>query len=374
MDWIMVARFLFGAAALIAGAEALVRGATRLATSAGVSQVVIGLTVVAVGTGSPELAVAVRSALAGQGDVTVGNVVGANILNILLILGASALLSPLAVSQSLVRRDVPILVGVSVTLWLLSLDGRLGRPEGVLLLSGMVVYTVWAVREGRREGRRAEEGYPGGLCEECRTAGHWAYQVMLIVGGLVFLGFGASLMVAAAVAFAQVLGVSELIISLTLVAIGTTLPEAATSVLAARRGQTDITVGNVIGSNLFNILAVLGIAAILSPGGLTIPAEARRGDMPLMIAAAAACLPIFVTGGRIRRREGALLLAFYGAFLIYLYLRAVDHAALVVYDWFMVYVAIPLTLGTLTILALRQHRAVPGSGERATGNGPRGEE
>ena len=356
MIWIMVASFILGVFALVGGAEALVRGASRLAAAAGVSSLVIGLTVVAYGTSAPELGVAIRAALTGQADITVGNVVGANILNILLILGVSSLLAPICLSQELVRRDVPLLAVVSLALFLLSVDGRLQRYEGALLILGLIAYTRHAIRRGRESGEEA--GYPAALTE-VQVAGHdgWLRHIALVVLGLLLLAAGSALVVNAAVSFARAFGVSELVISLTIVAIGTTLPELATSALAARRGDPDITVGNVIGSSLFNIMGVLGTAALLSPGGLAVPLEAVRLDMPIMITAAVALLPVFVIGAQLERWEGAFFLGYYVTFVAYLYLRGTESQALEGYTRAMAGFAIPLTAVTLLALIAARRQA-----------------
>lgn len=330
-----------GFALLVAGAELLVRGAVRLAAAAGISSLVIGLTVVAFGTSAPELAVSVGAALAGRADIAVGNVVGSNILNTLLILGLSALIVPLSVARQLVRLDVPLMIGVSLLVVLLALDGRIGRLEGVLLFAGLLAYVAWSIRLSRRQGQVTEAAGAGSHAESGWR--WWLAATFLVAVGLGLLVTGAHLMVEGAVAAARALGVSELVIGLTVIAVGTSLPEVATSVLAALRGQRDIAVGNVVGSNLFNLLGVLGLTAAASPLGMPVAPAALRFDLPVMLATAVVCLPIFFTGSAISRAEGALLLACYGLYLAYLLLGAADHDAQPVLGAVVLYFVVPLT-------------------------------
>lgn len=357
LDGLTLLLFLAGLGALIAGAEVLVRGASRLASAIGVSPLVIGLTVVAYGTSAPELAVSVLAGLAGQADISLGNVVGSNLVNVLVILGLSALAAPLVVSQQLVRLDIPIMIGVSSLLFLLAVDGTVGRVDGLVLLAGAVAYTLFAIVQGRKEGRQIQEEYArefGG-----RGAGRfgWLAHAGLVVLGLVLVVLGARWLVAGAVAIARVLGVSELVIGLTIVAAGTSLPELATSVAAALRGARDIAVGNVVGSNIFNILGILGVASALAPHGIAVAPAALRFDLPVMIAVAAALLPICFTGHRIARWEGALLFGYYLVYVLYLVLEATRHEALPAYSTVMMAFVVPLTVVTLVTAVMRSWRA-----------------
>lgn len=343
---------------LIAGAELLVRGASRLAGSLGISPLVIGLTVVAFGTSSPEAAVSVGSALGGQADIALGNVVGSNIFNVLFILGLSALVAPLIVSTRLVRIDAPLMVGVSVLLLVLALDGSLGRLDGLLLFGGVVAYTLLALRESHREGAEVpvvyEQEYDAGI-----QGKRVAVQVGFVVVGLAMLVLGSRWLVDGAVAIASAVGVSELIIGLTVVAAGTSLPEVATSVLAALRGEREIAVGNVVGSSIFNILMVLGLTGLVSPDGINVASAAISFDIPVMIATAVACLPIFFTGHRINRWEGLLFLGYYVAYTLYLFLDATRHAALPAFSFAMLAFVIPLTAVTLAVVAARSLQCRP---------------
>jgi cation:H+ antiporter len=359
MTFTTIASFLLGLALLIAGAELLVRGASRLAVTVGLSPLIIGLTIVALGTSSPELAVAVSSSLAGQSDLVVGNVVGSNIYNILLILGAGAVIAPLIVSQRLVRLEVPLMIGVSVLMLVLAQDKQIGRLEGGLLFAGIVAYTAFAIVQARREENPAVlQEYEHEFGAEKRLSRRQILlQVVMVVGGLAALVIGSRWLVDSATVIARALGLSELIIGLTIVAIGTSSPEIATSVIASLRGETDIAVGNAVGSNLFNILAVLGLTAIVSPSGVAVAPSALAFDIPVMIAVTVACLPIFFIGGRISRWEGALFLAYAAAYVLYLILDAARHDALPLFSSAMLYFVIPLTMITLLVLAVRAFRA-----------------
>ena len=353
-----------GMALLIAGAELLVRGASRLALRFGISPLVIGLTVVAFGTSAPELAVSVQAGLAGQADIAVGNIVGSNIFNVLFILGLAALIVPLVVSQQLIRLDVPLMIAVSLLFWIMALDGRIGRFDGLLLVAGIVAYTVFAIRQGRRESPAIQDEYAQefGAGAANGWLGRLPVQLALIAGGLALLVLGATWLVDSAVAIARVLGVSEVVIGLTIVAAGTSLPEVATSIVAALRGERDIAVGNVVGSNLFNLLGIGGIAALVTPGGLEVAASLVRLDLPVMAAVAFACLPIFAIGHRIARWEGALFVGYYAAYVTYLILASTRHGALQPFSGAMLGFVLPITVVTLAVLWMRQRVAVPREG------------
>ena len=357
MDLVTVALFIVGLVLLVVGAELLVGGASRLAGAMRIPPLVIGLTVVAYGTSAPELAVSLQSAFAGQADIALGNVVGSNIFNVLFILGASALIVPLVVDARLVRWDVPLMLGLSILVLLLGLDGRIGRIDGIALAAGAVGYTVLLIREGRRTGAADAEA----AGEAPPEPSPLLLNVGRILLGLVGLVLGARWLVGGAIAFARVMGVDELVIGLTIVAAGTSLPEVATSLLAAWRGQRDIAVGNVVGSNIFNILAVLGFSGALAPEGIPVAAAALRFDIPVMIAVALACLPIFFTAHRIDRWEGGLFLAYYLAYTVFLVLAARQHASLPVFGTVVGAFVLPITALTLGLLAWRaRHQHRPG--------------
>jgi cation:H+ antiporter len=358
--------FICGVALLILGAEFLVRGAARLALAVGISPLVVGLTVVAFGTSSPEVAVSVQAALSARDDLAVGNVVGSNIFNVLFILGASALIAPLVVARQLVRQEVPIMIGTSLLLGALCLDGRVSFADGLLLISLLIVYAAFVIVQSRRalaDAAGAGVEAPGGSGSKWDR--HWSVQVLLVIGGLALLALGARWLVDASISFARHLGVSELVIGLTIVAAGTSLPEVATSLVAAIRGQRDIAVGNVVGSNIFNILGVLGISAAAAPAGLAVAPALPAFDLPLMIAVALACLPIFFTGHLIARWEGVLFLGLYGAYTVYVLLAAQDHDALEPFSAVMLYSVLPVIALTLALVAWREWRARRAGANRA---------
>jgi cation:H+ antiporter len=343
-----------GLVVLVTGGHALVNGAVAVARRFGLSPLVIGLTVVAFGTSAPELAVSLGAALRGQGDMALGNVVGSNIINILGVLGAAALVTPLVVSRRLVWHDVPILIGLCVAVFILGYNGRVGHVEGGLFFLGGIAYTAHAVRAQQRGGV-ADAG------DRPRPEGGLTRGGLLVALGMVLLVVGARWMVSAATSFARALGVSDLVVGLTVVAVGTSLPEVAASIVAALRGQRDMAVGNVVGSNIFNIVYVLGLTALLTPDGVPVPEPALRFDLPVMIAVAAACLPIFFSGHRIARWEGGLFLAYYVIYVLFLVLRGEEHDMLPAFSRAVLFFVIPLTVATLAVVAWRELRRAPGA-------------
>lgn len=345
-----------GLAVLTAGAEMLVKGASRIALAAGISPLAVGLTIVAYGTSTPELVVSMQAAWAGQADIALGNAVGSNIFNILFILGISALIAPLVVTRKLVRIDVPIMIAVSLLLWVLALDGRIGRADAVLLTAGIVLFTVFSILQGRKEEAASKSGDSSASESSGENTGRksWIFNLLLTAAGLAGLAFGAKWFLEGAVTLARGLGVSELVIGLTLVAAGTSLPEVATSILATLRGQRDIAIGNVVGSNIYNILAILGLTAFVPEGGLSVAPSMIHFDIPFMTAVAFACLPIFFSGHRIDRWEGALFLLYYVLFTFFLYLKSVQHEALPMFSSVMFLFVAPLTAVTLAVVLIRQ--------------------
>ncbi len=306
-----------GLVLLVGGAELLVRGAASVASALGISPLVIGLTVVSFGTSAPELVTGVMAAVRGQPGIVIGNVVGSNIFNVLVILGLAAVIAPLAVDRQLIRVDVPIMVALSILVWALAGDGALAGWEGALLVAGLVAYVVVTVRASRRTAPELEERVSEGLHlpPPRRRLGR---DTVLIIVGLGLLVWGAAWLVDGATGVARSLGVSELVIGLTLVAAGTSLPELATSVVAAFRGHTDIAVGNVVGSNIFNLLAVLGASSMVARGGIGVSPQALGFDLPVMLLVAAACVPVFLSGCKVERWEGALFLVVYAGYLAWL--------------------------------------------------------
>ena len=298
-----------GLALLVGAASLLVRGAAALALRFGLSPLVVGLTVVAFGTSAPELVVSVQAALAGAGGIAVGNVVGSNVANVGLILGLSVVVRPIVSDASVLRRDLPVLVGATLLGAALLLDREVGRVDGAVLALGLVVYLGWSVRTARRE--RDAGDLPAS------TDSPWldAFFVALGLGGLVI---GADLFVGGAVGLAEAAGVSNAVIGLTVVALGTSMPELATSIVAAVRGESEIAVGNVVGSNLFNVLGILGVAALVEP--LAAPGL-QLVDLAVMTVLALALVPMMGSGRRLVRVEGALLVAGYLGYVGSLVLR-----------------------------------------------------
>lgn len=300
---------------LTVGAEILVRGASSIGLSFGLSPLVVGLTIVAFGTSAPELAVSLRAALSGAGDIAMGNVVGSNIFNVAFILGFAALVRPLSVQLQVIRFDMPLMLAASVLfVAFLSFGGGLARWEGALLFAGIIAYTVHSVRAARRESTpKLDAEALDTLAVPKAPLAVWL-SILLILGGLVSLVLGARLLVDNAVLIAQALNVSEAIIGLTIVAAGTSLPELATSVVASIRRETDIAVGNIVGSNIFNVLCIAGAAGIVTPISV---AGVQTTDLIWMIGISALLLPLMWTGFKIARWEGAVLLASYGVYLFF---------------------------------------------------------
>ena len=360
--------FAAGLVALVAGADVLVRGASRLALSFGISPLVVGLTIVAFGTSAPEVAVSAGAVLSGQTDLAIGNVVGSNIFNVLFILGLSALIAPLVVHIQLIRQEVPILIGASLLL-LLSLDGRLSLLDGGLFFALLLAYTGFLIVQSRRETRAAQDAHaaPNDYEAELQPAAQGAWdsrlwvQLLLIVGGLGLLVVGSDWLVTASVVFAKALGVSDVVIGLTIVAAGTSMPEVATSLAAAFKGERDIAVGNAVGSSTFNILGCLGLSGLLAgSAGLTVPSSVLAFDIWVMLAVALASLPIFLSGREIARWEGGVFLAYYAAYVTYLIMSAQEHAALPAYSAVMMGFVIPLTVITLVVSLIRKAPAPAG--------------
>ncbi len=336
---------IVGMALLVVGAESLVRGASKLAASIGISPLVVGLTVVAFGTSSPELAVSTHAAYTGEADIAVGNVVGSNIFNILFILGLSAMVTPLSIARQLIRMDVPIMIGASLLLPVLGMDGKIDRFDGLLLFSLIVAYTIFLIRQSRKENSAVKKEYEReyGVGAEERTPRAWKIDLAYVVGGTVLLVLGSRWLVQGAVRVALDLGVSELFIGLTIIAAGTSLPELATSIVASLRGERDIAVGNVVGSNIFNILAVVGLTGLAAPEGVPVSFEALRFDIPIMIMVALACAPVFFTGLTMQRWEGCLFLAYYLAYLAHSALAATGNPTVPDLDAVILSLMIPLT-------------------------------
>lgn len=343
---------IVGFVLLVFAADYLVKGAASIAAAVGISPLVVGLTVVAFGTSAPELAVSVVSAFEGQADLAVGNVVGSNIFNILVVVGSSALIIPLVVHRQLIRLDLPVMIFLSVLLYAVSLDGMISRIDGLVLFSLAIAYVgllLWKSKHG---------GKPPGLDEieelvEDANDPKWAKNLFLIVIGIAGLTGGSHLLVKGAVAIATYFGVSELIIGLTIISLGTSLPEVATSIMAAIKGERDIAIGNVIGSNIFNIVTVLGLSSIVAPAGIRVAQEALDFDMLVMIAIAVAAFPVFFLGYKVGRISGFFFVLFYVAYVLYLLLESIGHASFPVFRDVLLFWVAPVTGGVLVIMLVR---------------------
>lgn len=312
----MIGHVLYLVAGLVVlglGGELLVRGAAQLARNLGISALVVGLTVVAFGTSAPEAAVSVLAGLSDKDALAIGNVVGSCILNILCVMGATALLRPMKVSRDILRTDLPVMLAVFAIFTLLAVNGgEIQRWHGICLLVGLAGYMFLTYWEAKRQPKVIEAEYEEGL-KQLRGP---LVNVIYVAAGCIGLVWGADLIVGGASGLARQWGASERVIGLTVVAMGTSLPELVTCLVAARHNQPDIAVGNIVGSNIFNILAVIGVASVVEP--LSIPAISLRVDIPLMLAAGVVCIPILRTGHRIGRGEGAFLLGGYALYLAWM--------------------------------------------------------
>ena len=406
MTFAVLLLLLGGLVLLVGGGEFLVRGASRFAELLGLSPLVVGLTVVAYGTSAPELAVSIQAGLAGNDNIAVANVVGSNIFNVLFILGLCALVAPLVVDRRLVRIDVPVMIAVSLLAGLMGLDGKFVFWEGLILALGTASYTAWSVISSRAETAAAanthhvaepeliEGKHPGWLVSQLVLAavgglgwklgwfgfaegglaflgglvftlghvfgergttrvGDLLHQIGFIFTGLGVLVLGAGWLVEGSVLTARALGVSDAVIGLTIVAAGTSLPEVAASVVATLRGERDMAIGNVVGSNIANLLAILGISSLVTPGGLSVAQSLLRVDIPVMIAVAIVCLPVFYTGYLIRRWEGSVFLAAYIGYTTWLVFDATGQPAATALGEALGWVFAPVVLATFAVTGMR---------------------
>lgn len=350
---------VLGLVVLVVGGDLLVRGASGIASLLGISPLVIGLTVVAFGTSAPELAVSLSASSGDAAEIAVGNVLGSNIFNVLFILGISALVTPLSVASQLIRLEVPFMVGVAILLWVLGMNGHLGHVEGSLLFGTLMIYIVWSIWQSRRESKKVVEEYEEEFDNPPKSIWDALLQLVWIILGLIGLAYGSQWLVDGAVMIARKLNMSELLIGLTIVAVGTSLPEVVASVMASIKGERDIAVGNVVGSNLFNMMCVLGLTAIVVPEGVPVPQTAIWQEFPVMIAVCAICLPIFFTGGRIERWEGAMLFGYYILYTTYLVLGAIESPYAPMLGKAMLFGLVPLTILILTVSVLNSLRSTP---------------
>jgi len=327
MDFMVILLIAGGLVALVFGGNFLVEGASDLAKAFGIPSLVIGLTIVAFGTSSPELAVSVNAALSGNADIAIANIVGSNILNILFILGICSLIVPLTIHTQIIKRELPILILTSVTFFVLSINSQLSWLESLFLLAGAIGYTSWLVYEAiqnKQQNRELESGLNSQACENNNNLVTpsifrlYIKPTIWIALGLVAISFGADWLVSGAIQIAHKVGVSQAIIGATIVAAGTSLPEVSASVIASIKGERDIAVGNVIGSNIYNILGILGIAGALVPDGLTVSNELLKYHYPVMLAAALLCLPFFRPGATLKKPTGMLFLFGYLGYTLFL--------------------------------------------------------
>lgn len=342
---------LLGVMLLYLGAEILVRHASEFAAILGISKLIVGLTIVAYGTSTPELMVNIVASINNSTDIAVGNIVGSNIFNILFVLGASAIICPLAVHRQIIRLDVPIMIGVSALLWLIAFSRVLYFWTGILLLTGIIAYTLFVIDYSKKHSHVDVAQKKQKQIDKKRLCTHLAW-ITLSLG---VLTVGSECLVNGAIRLARIWGVSELIISLTIIAAGTGLPELATSILAAIRGHKEIAVGNIVGSNIYNILAILGISTILAPAGLPISNSVLWIDLPVMVGAAVACFPIFTTGHTIYRWEGCVLVFYYFLYVTHLILEATHHPFFTHFQDVVYIFLLPLTFIALFARQLNQY-------------------
>lgn len=316
--------FLFGLAALIVGADVMVKGGSHLASRLGISPIVVGLTVVSIGTSLPELAVGVVAAGQGSGALAVGNIAGTNVVNLLLILGFSAAMVPLVLHLRTIRFELPMMAAAALLLWALAADGVMSRVDGAILLTGAVAYTAAVILSARRESREVFDEFADEYAEELSNVStvivrnQTLREVMMLIGGIALVVAGADWLVDGAVGMARGFGVSDALIGLTVVAIGTSAPELVTTVVSTLRGDRDIAIGNLVGSSIYNITLILGVTCLVPPHGLQLPSSLVRIDIPIMVIVALVCIPIFITGRRVSRSEGIAMITAYATYLFFL--------------------------------------------------------
>lgn len=318
MDLHPVVVFVAGLVIIVVGGEMLLRGASRLAVMLGIRPIVIGLTVVSIGTSTPELAVGITAAIEGKGPLAVGNIAGTNIVNILLILGLSALIVPLPIRSLTVRIDVPVMITSALTLVVMAWDGVLSRVEGLVLLLAAIAYTATVVQLSRLESAAMRREFAEEYGASALKPGRGAWHALLLLAGMAVTVLGAQLLVSGAADIARDWGVPEAVIGLTIVAIGTSAPELVTTLMSTLKNDRDVAIGNLIGSSIYNILVILGLTCVVAPGGLDVSDDILRFDLPLAAAVALLCLPVFRSDRLVSRREGAAFVAAYLAYLAWL--------------------------------------------------------
>ncbi|HKK24163.1 MAG TPA: calcium/sodium antiporter [Gracilimonas sp.] len=336
--------FILGLAVLIGGAELFLRAVDKFGAAWSVSPVVMGLTVVAFATGAPELAISLQAAIDGKPDLVLGNILGSNVANILLILGIAGLVHPLKITNRIIKVDVPMVIMASTLLFILAIDGLLSPLDGGIIFMGLILYSIFMyfqIKKDRKQNKRKKSEEV--KLDEPVTPQFYGKYILLLLGGLVFIVLGSRWMVASAVEIAGILGISELIIGLTIVSIGTSLPEVATSVSAVRHGDSDTAVANVMGSNLYNILLTLSLTVLIAPGAIDVSQEAINLDLPIMLIVAIACLPLFWPGKELGRKEAIGFLFYYVAYMTYLVFLAMEHPFKETMEVIMVWGIFPIT-------------------------------
>lgn len=337
--------FILGLAVLIGGAELFLRAVDKFGAAWSVSPVVMGLTVVAFATGAPELAISLQAAVDGKPDLVLGNILGSNVANILLILGIAGLVNPLKITNRIIKVDVPMVIIASTLLFILAIDGLLSPMDGAIIFGALILYSIFMYFQIRKDRQNNKQN---GVTEETEldepvTTLFYGKYILLLLGGLVLIVMGSRWMVASAVEIAGILGISELIIGLTIVSIGTSLPEVATSVSAVRHGDSDTAVANVMGSNLYNILLTLSLTVLIAPGAIDVSQEAINLDLPIMLIVAIACLPLFWPGKELGRKEAIGFLFYYVAYMTYLVFLAMGHPFKETMEVIMVWGVFPIT-------------------------------
>lgn len=327
MSLTAVAAFLFGLIIITVGAEILLKGASKIATLLHIRPIVIGLTVVSIGTSLPELAVGLTAIGEGAGDIAVGNIAGTNIVNILFILGLSAAIRPLPLNLKSIKTEMFTMIIAAVLLLLLSLDGGLSTLDGVIMLSLGIVYLTIIVRTSRNEPfhvqKEFQEEYQAPAQHEKKDIKVWGWNFMLLFCGIVATIYGAEKLIDGSVEIARYFGMSDAVIGLTIVAIGTSAPELATTIVATFKNERDVAVGNLLGSSIINIFIILGITSVLTPNGINISQDILWFDLPLAALVAVVCYPVFKSDQMVSRKEGITFVMLYVAYLTYLLLYRV---------------------------------------------------
>ncbi len=348
MEWTAIAALVGGLVALSLGADWLVRGGAKLALTLGIPPLVVGLTIIAFGTSAPEFSVSVGAALKGSADVALGNVLGSITANVLLALGLAAIIRAIPIHSQIVRQEMPIYLAAMVLFAAMLLDGQLSRLDGIILFSLIIAYVVFLIRQSRLAGKEETEEFLDEI-PKSRWDDRPAVQIALIIAGLIALIQGADWAVEGAVQLARGLGISELVIGVTVIAVGTSLPEIVTTVVAMIKKEGDIAVGNIVGSNIFNIFAVMGAAAAVAPEGVAVAPEVLRVDLWVAAGCTLALLPVILTDGQMQRWEGGLFLACYALYIAHLALQQSGAAAHAVFAEVVTGVVIPLVIAALLL-------------------------